>query len=170
MWLRISKVAEMTKGVISAAGLKKAVSDGRIRAKKIDGAWVIDTHDEQVAAWVRSAGRLDASGGDEMFSEMSEEIRLKDREIANLSKRVRQAEAAQRRMEREMKKLREQLSEERRQHAEEIQRNLDRLHDLSQQRDSENARLLVQVASIIAEGVGQVPKREIVAVQPTEDK
>ena len=60
MMMTISELAERCEGVVSAAGIKKALVDGRIRGHQQDGPgtlWLADPTDPKVAAWIEEADR-----------------------------------------------------------------------------------------------------------------
>ena len=151
MYLSISDLAKKTEGVITAAGIKKAAVSGRIRARKNGRSWSIDTTDDTVSNWIVQAS---ASAMNE--SDLLDEVKRLRRENANLAKRCRQAEAARRRAERELAKARSEQSAERLQFAESQNDNLQRIYALSQQRDQDNAHLLLRVAHIMANGSQQI--------------
>lgn len=64
MMMTISELAERCEGVVSAAGIKKALVDGRIRGHQQDGPgtlWLADPTDPKVAAWIEEADRRRAA-------------------------------------------------------------------------------------------------------------
>lgn len=64
MMMTISELAERCEGVVSAAGIKKALVDGRIRGHQQDGPgtlWLADPTDPKVAAWIEEADHRHAA-------------------------------------------------------------------------------------------------------------
>ncbi|RGT65714.1 hypothetical protein DWX12_09920 [Bifidobacterium pseudocatenulatum] len=64
MMMTISELAERCEGVVSAAGIKKALVDGRIRGHQQDGPgtlWLADPTDPKVAGWIEEADRRHAA-------------------------------------------------------------------------------------------------------------
>ena len=64
MMMTISELAERCEGVVSAAGIKKALVDGRIRGHQQDGPgtlWLADPTDPKVTAWIEEADRRRAA-------------------------------------------------------------------------------------------------------------
>lgn len=64
MMMTISELAERVEGVVTAAGIKKALVDGRIRGHQQDGPgtlWLADPTDPKVAAWIEEADRRHAA-------------------------------------------------------------------------------------------------------------
>ena len=64
MMMTISELAERCEGVVSAAGIKKALVDGRIRGHQQDGPgtlWLADPTDPKVAGWSEEADRRHAA-------------------------------------------------------------------------------------------------------------
>ncbi|RHC89878.1 hypothetical protein DW822_06775 [Bifidobacterium pseudocatenulatum] len=64
MMMTVSELAKRCEGVVSAAGIKKALVDGRIRGHQQDGPgtlWLADPTDPKVAAWIEEADRRHAA-------------------------------------------------------------------------------------------------------------
>lgn len=156
MYLSIAELAEKTKGVISAAGIKKAAVEGRIKAKKQGRNWVIDTKDPKVSEWIDTANTED----------QSEEVRKLKRDLANLGLRVRQAEAAQRRAESKVRKLEAELAQAYKRQAEQADEAAQRIHDVTitaiEQSATSQANAIMQLATILAKQQGQ-PRQIITA-------
>lgn len=156
MYLSIAKLAEKTKGVISAAGIKKAAVEGRIKAKKQGRNWVIDTKDPKVSEWLDTANTED----------QSEEVRKLKRDLANLGLRVRQAEAAQRRAESKVRKLEAELAQAYKRQTEQADEAAQRIHDVTitaiEQSATSQANAIMQLATILAKQQGQ-PRQIITA-------
>lgn len=62
--MTISELAERVEGVVTAAGIKKALVDGRIRGDQPEGPGTlryVDPADPKVAAWIAEADRRRAT-------------------------------------------------------------------------------------------------------------
>lgn len=144
----VSELAELTG--LSPAGIKKAIAEKRVRAHKRNGVWAIDPTDPQVQEWIHKDLGNVVAARDELLDEVN---RLR-RENANLAKRVRQAEAAQRRAERKARQLEAELSECYRQASEQANENADKIyrlsHEVIEQAAQENTRTLLRVVNMLA--------------------
>lgn len=144
----VSELAELTG--LSQAGIKKAIAEKRVRARKRNGAWAIDPLDPQVQAWINKDSGTVSAARDDLLSELN---RLR-RENANLAKRVRQAEAAQRRAERKARQLETELNECYREASEQANENADKIyrlsHEVIEQAAQENTRTLLRVVNMLA--------------------
>ncbi|MBW3091332.1 helix-turn-helix domain-containing protein [Bifidobacterium miconisargentati] len=148
----VQELEKRARGAVSASGIKKAISDGRLPAVKQGKSWKIPADDPLAREWIRR-------GLDEQKSESAilQRLRAENEQLVrdnrNLAKRTRQAEAAQRKAEKEADRLRAELTEAYRRNAEEAQRHAERMHDVSQNMTERvadsNARALIQVARIL---------------------
>lgn len=151
---------------VSTSGIKKAIAEKRIKARKVGRSWEIDPTSPQVQQWLNGAAAAREPG----MQELREEVEKLRRENANLSKRVRQAEMAQRRAEKEARQLEAELAEAYRDgkdRADETARRIyDLSHDVIEQAAQENTRTLLKVVSMLANN----PDRQILAgeVAPPE--
>lgn len=161
----VSKLAELTG--MSPAGIKKAIAEKRVRAHKRNGAWAIDPTDPQVQEWIHKDSGNVVAARDELLDEVN---RLR-RENANLAKRVRQAEAAQRRAERKARQLEAELNECYREASEQARQDADKIyrlsHEVIEEASRENARTLLKVVSMLAD-VG--PERQVLPGRLAEDE
>lgn len=143
----VSELAELTG--LSPAGIKKAIAEKRVRAHKRNGAWAIDPTDPQVQAWLHKDSSTVVAAHDELLDEVN---RLR-RENANLAKRVRQAEAAQRRAERKVKQLEQELLDSYKVSEERAQRDTERIYNLSheviERASQENTRTMLKIVSML---------------------
>ena len=144
----VSELAGLTG--MSAAGIKKAIAEKRVRAHKRNGTWAIDPMDPQVQAWIaKDTGNADAARED-----LLAEVNRLRRENANLAKRARQAEAAQRRAERKARQLETELNECYREASEQANENADKIyrlsHEVIEQAAQENTRTLLRVVNMLA--------------------
>lgn len=122
-WVGINDLAALTNDVMSAAGIKKAAQTGRIPAKKSGRIWLVDAESEIARQWMAEAKAKQQPNDVEA---LRAEIERLTRENARLGKRVRQAEASERRARRELEKVRSES-------AQQTQKNLDRIYQLSEQ-------------------------------------
>ena len=86
--MTISELAERCEGVVSAAGIKKALVDGRIRGHQQDGPgtlWLADPTDPKVAAWVEEADRRRAAAPSR--TDLERRIANLERELAEEGER-----------------------------------------------------------------------------------
>lgn len=157
-WIGIADLAELTEGVMSAPGIKKAAQTGRLNAKKNGRAWLVDADSEIARGWIAEAK---AKSEPSDIESLRAEIEKLTRENAQLGKRVRQAEAAQRRADREVAKLRVELAEAYRTAADQADKNAQKMFELTQRSNEENTRMLLKVAQMITNGTQ--PKPEILA-------
>lgn len=122
-WMGIADLAIFTEGVMSAPGIKKAAQTGRIPAKKAGRVWLVDGDSEIARGWIAEA-KAKAEPND--VEALRTEIERLTRENAALGKRVRQAEASERRARKELEKVKDKS-------ARQTQENLDRIYRLSDQ-------------------------------------
>lgn len=88
MMMTISELAERCEGVVSAAGIKKALVDGRIRGHQQDGPgtiWLADPTDPKVAAWIEEADRRHAAAPSR--TDLERRIANLERELAEEGER-----------------------------------------------------------------------------------
>mgnify|MGYP000529690630 CR=1 FL=1 len=88
----VDELAHLTG--LSVSGIKKAIAEKRIKARKVGRSWAIDPSDPTVQGWLTKADVVKSPD----IQALTEEINKLRRENANLAKRVRQAEAGQRRL------------------------------------------------------------------------
>lgn len=88
MMMTISELAERCEGVVSAAGIKKALVDGRIRGHQQDGPgtlWLADPTDPKVAAWIEESDRRHAAAPSR--TDLERRIANLERELAEEGER-----------------------------------------------------------------------------------
>lgn len=143
-YLGISDLAIFTKGVMSAAGIKKAAQEGRISAKKKGRVWLVDSDDPTVKAWIAEAKQYEQPESETIQQQRDEIVRL-NREVQNLSLRCRQAERRAERLTKELERTKQKA-------AEQAQQNLERIYSLSEQVATQQS----QTAETIARAMAQV--------------
>lgn len=167
-WVGISDLAAFTAGVMSAAGIKKAAQTGRIPAKKSGRVWLVDADSETAQGWI-AAAKAEAEPDD--VAKLRAEIAKLTRDNKNLAKRVRQAEAAQRRAERSVKQLEAELAEAYRTAHDQANQHAQQMYDLSheviERAANENTRTLIKVVSMLT---GMDAPRQVLAGQVADDR
>lgn len=81
MMMTISELAERVEGVVTASGIKRALTDGRIRGSQPYGpgtSWYVDPTDPKVREWLSRARRLHEA------SPTPEDLRRKVEELGDL--------------------------------------------------------------------------------------
>lgn len=135
---------------LSVSGIKKAITEKRIKARKVGRSWAIDPSDPTVQGWLTKADVVKSPD----VQALTEEINKLRRENANLAKRVRQAEAGQRRAEREARQLEAELAEAYKSSTEQAHENARKIYELSheviEQAAQENTRTLLKVVGMLA--------------------
>lgn len=144
----VDELAHLTG--LSVSGIKKAIAEKRIKARKIGRSWAIDPSDPTVQGWLTKADVVKSPN----VQALTEEISKLRRENANLAKRVRQAEAGQRRAERETRQLEAELAEAYKSSTEQAHENARKIYSLSheviEKASQENTRTLLKVVSMLA--------------------
>lgn len=159
---RTFSVEELAEAAnLSTSGVKKAITDKRIKAVKENRSWRIDGEDPLVKKWLAAA----EASKEPTVQELKKEIERLRRENENLGKRVRQAEIKQRRAEREARQLEAELAEAFREGQQRADENAQKIYDLShhviEEAAQENTRTLLKVVSMLANN----PDKQILAGQ-----
>lgn len=158
-WVGINDLATFTDDVMSAAGIKKAAQTGRIPAKKSGRIWLVDADSEIARQWMAKASAKQQPNDVEA---LRAEVERLTRENSRLAKRVRQAEASERRARRELEKVRLES-------AMQTQKNLDRIYQLSEQVATSASSQTETMARALVQALAQAAPQVIEGVSVSHD-